>query len=274
MIKINKNKILKNIIKLLIIWAVIYFLLGIFLYINQDHLLFVPDKNTPTPPKELNIQDIYFQTSDNVKLHAWRINNNSNKTVIFFHWNGWNLGENEDHMYILKHLWVNAFAIDYRGYWKSNWKMTKDKDIYTDWESAFDYVNHDLWINTKDIIIRGHSLWWAVAIYTAQNKDIHWVILEWTFYDLYNAVKLNYRYMPTSLLLKHNFPNNIYIQNIKSKILFFHSKDDKMVGFDNVEKLYPLAPSTKELVVTYWWHNYWIIKNYDTYFYKIKEFLN
>lgn len=264
---------MKILFKIIVIILGIYIALCIFLYFWQINIVFIPNNNYSIIPKDLNIKDIYITWNQNVKIHSWWMDNHSNKTILFFHWNAGNLSRTIQYFYFWKQLWVNVFAIDYRWFWQSNWRILKDQDLYDDWILAYNYLINQLKINEKDIIIRWFSLWWTVAIYTAQNKDIHWLILESVFFDLNNEAKMNYWFLPYKLLLKYKFPSNEYIKNVKCQKIFFHSKNDKVVSYNNWEMLFELASQPKKFIETKWAHEYAISRNFKLYYDALKEFI-
>jgi hypothetical protein len=66
---------------------ILYIIICIFVFFIQKSLIFFPSKEFFNIPKTPNLEEIYIQTEDNIKLNAWFLDNKSDKTVIFFHGN-------------------------------------------------------------------------------------------------------------------------------------------------------------------------------------------
>lgn len=263
---------MKKIFKTIIILLTSYILFCILIYFNQEKLIFFPSKVNLSYDKKENTKEVSILTKDNIKLNAWFIDNKSDKTVIFMHWNGWNISYNQERIKIFDELKLNAIMFDYRGYGKSEWKIEKEADIYNDAESIYNYLINK-WIKPTNIIIWWQSLGWAVAINLAQNKNVHRIIIESTFYSMYDMVIKQYPFLPIKLLLKYNFRNNDKIMNITSPMLLIHSKEDEIINFSNWENLFNKIKSKKEFLETSWWHNSWFGKSYNLYLATIKTLI-
>lgn len=271
--KKNFKKNIKNII--LRFWRIIlvaYVLFCFLIFFSQKTFIFFPFKEVLSFPSYSNLSEINIKTKDRVNLNAWFLDNKSDKTVIFFHGNWWNIYYNQERLKIFNDFKLNALLFDYRSYWKSDWEIKKEEDLYLDWEAAYKYLL-DNWYKDNQIILWGQSLGWWVAINTAQNKNIRALIIESTFYSMENMAKKQFPYLPTSLLLKYKFKNFDKLKNIKSPILVIHSKNDEMIDYENWKNLFDLIKWEKYFLETTGSHNYGFSKSYDLYVSTIKNFL-
>ncbi len=271
--KKQTKKIIKyNVLRFLKFITLVYVLFCILIFFIQKTFMFFPLKDILPLPISENLQEVSILTEDNVKLNAWFLDNKSDKTVIFYHWNWWNLYYNQGRLKILDELKLNALVFDYRWYWKSEWKIKKEEDLYKDADAVYNYVINK-GINPKQIILWGQSLGWSIVINTAQNKDIYGVISESTFYSMDRMARKQFPYLPTSILLRFHFKNYEKINNIKAPILFIHSKNDEMIDFENGKKLFNLRKWEKTFLETSGSHNYWFSKDYALYVKTMKMFL-
>lgn len=269
-----KENMKKIIIQIFIIIGVLYIYFCFFLFFYQKNFIFFPSQLVSKIPDNLNIEEVYFTTNDNIKLHWWYLDNNSEKTVLFFHWNAWNISHRIQQIEVFNDLKLNALIFDFREYWKSEWKIEKEVDLYNDWLASLDFLVNDKNVELSNLIIWWRSLWWAIAINTAQNKNVYATIIESTFYSMDYMASKQYPIFPTKLLLKYHLRSDLKINNIKSKLLIIHSIEDEMIPFKNWLKLFDIFNWDKQFLEISWSHNYGFIKSHSLYLESVKIFLN
>ncbi len=257
------------------ITLIITFYIGLcgLVFFQQKNFIFLPSKNFLEVPSNMNIEEVFFETEDNITLHAWYLDNNSNQTVLFFHGNAGNLTHRTKQLEVFNELELNALIFDYRGYGKSEGAIKEEEDLYRDSNAAVKYLLEEKDIDLKDIIIWGRSVGGAMAIDTAQNKDFSAVIIESTFSSMEEMASEQFWFLPTKLLLKFHFRNDEKIGNINSKLLIIHSKDDEMIAFSNGENLFLEAKEPKTFLGISGSHNYGFQDSYSTYTEGLKLFL-
>ena len=83
---IRKSNIFKMIWNLVYIFVAFYLGLCLLLFLFQRYLIYFPDKNLISNPKQagLNYEDIYVRTEDNESIHGWFIPAESSKGVLLF----------------------------------------------------------------------------------------------------------------------------------------------------------------------------------------------
>ncbi len=110
---------MKILLKFISFLFILYIIFCIYIFLNQKSLIFFPSKEPFSIPEITNLKEIYVKTEDNIKLNVWFLDNKSDKTVIFFHWNGRNIFYNQERLEIFNELHLNAVIFDYREYGKS-----------------------------------------------------------------------------------------------------------------------------------------------------------
>lgn len=161
---------------------------------------FPPDARTtvPNPSQFPNLdmddwEELMLDTPDGEKLHAYLIRA-SNKsqvkpvTVLMFHGNAGNIGHRVPIAGVLeKHMGVNVFMLEYRGYGKST-GTPDEKGLNIDAQTALDFMRKRPDIRNTRFVIYGQSLGGAVSInLVAKNQnqgDIKALILENTFLSI------------------------------------------------------------------------------------------
>ncbi len=254
--------------------VIFYFGLGIFIFFKQEKFIFFPSADYHSPPDSLSIKDIYFSTDDHIRLHAWFLDNNADKTVLFFHGNGGNLTHRTMQLKLFSQLDLNAMIIDYRGYGQSQGRIKKEADLYADSKAALRFLTDEKCIKPENIIIWGRSLGGAAAAHIAQNESFFAVIMESAFCSLNELAKERFRLLPTRLLLKYHFRNNKKIKNIQSRLLVIHSPDDEIIPFEHGKRLFDQAPYPKTFLKISGSHNTGFYQSYNIYKKEIADFLN
>ena len=264
---------LKLFLRISLILIAAYIAICAYIFTIQESLIFFPSQDIRTAPRDKNLQDVTFVTQDWVSLNGWFIDNKSDITIIFFHGNGWNIFYNQERLTLFNMIGVNALLFDYRGYWKSQWIIKHENDIYLDGEAAYQYVL-SRGIKPSNIVLWGQSLWGAIAINTAQSKNLRGIISESTFTSMDDIARIQFWFLPTSFLLKYNFDNISKMKRILSPILIIHSEDDEMINIDHAKQLFEKIKSNKDFLQTNGSHNGAFSQSYILYKNKIEAFLN
>ncbi|HNW90734.1 MAG TPA: alpha/beta hydrolase [Bacteroidales bacterium] len=266
---------MKKILLIAAIIAILYLLVCVFVYLFQKHIVFNPQKGATPPPEDLNIKELWITTEDGQKLHSWWMPADSAKyTVLFFHGNAGNISRGEKRMRLFREMGCNALAVDYRGYGISSGKIEKEEDIYTDSRAAWDYLIRELGISDENIIIWGWSMGGAVAVDLAQHKKCHALVMESTFFSLYDMAGKFYRLLPMKWLMRLDFTSGEKLANIGVPVLFSHSKTDETVPYIHGVRLYEKFYGTKKFIEITGDHNHGIFDSQEKFLPEAKQFLN
>jgi fermentation-respiration switch protein FrsA (DUF1100 family) len=130
----------------------------------------------------LSLEDVYFMTSDSIKLNGWFIKHyNPKGTILYFGGNYgsllWNRFTFDAIDKALSSFDMNLFIIDYRGYGRSDGTPTL-QGIYEDGRAAFKYLCSRPDVDSSRIIVYGHSLGSLVAVKTGCSQPVAGIILE------------------------------------------------------------------------------------------------
>ncbi len=234
--------------------------------------MFLPNKQMKEIWNKVNGEEVFLTTRDGVKLNGYYVNNKSEKTILFFHGNAANISFLEERILVAKDLGYNIFVFDYRGYGKSEGAITKESDTYTDGEAAYEYVLWRAGWNSRNILLWGQSLGGAIAIHTAEGKELAGLIVESSFFSMDAMAQYQYPYIPTRLLLQYHFRSDEALQQVKTKTLIFHSRTDEVIPFTNGEQLFATANSPKQFVETHGSHNGWFLESRELIVSEIKKF--
>lgn len=229
----------------------VYLLVSLSANLAQSYVIFRSNDIFFSPPKNLDIEEVYIHSPDGQKLYAWWLQSKTaDKTILFFKGNGRNISYQGARLAMFKTLDVNALLVDYRGYGKSTGRIKVERDIYADGAAAWNYLVKIKGIPPENIIIWGRSLGGAVAAETAKAKGAGAVVLESTFYSMDEIARLKYWYLPTSLFLKFHFANGEKLTRIKIPVIIIHSIEDGYIPFSQAARLYDAANEPKAFIKT------------------------
>ncbi len=248
----------------------------VFSYVKylEKTAIFFPEKNLTSTPKEINIdfEDIYFTTSDDLKLNGWFIPNaNAKHTIVFAHGNAGNISGRTDKIKLLKELNLNIFIFDYRGYGKSQGSPT-ETGIYTDTKAAYEWLTNIKGINKDSIIALGVSLGSAAAIDLASKVKLKALITEGAFTNAKDMARKLYPFLP-GFIFGVKFDSINKIKTIEIPKLFIHSKTDEIVPFELSQRLYEAAKQPKTLLALNGTHNDSFLLQSGDYLKGIKDFI-
>lgn len=123
----------------------------------------------------MEYKDVWIQTKDKVKLHAWFVKANPNpklcRTLIFFHGNAGNIGSRLPNIEVLvKQLRTNVLILAYRGYGDSEGTPTEE-GLKLDAEATLEHALNDDDIDNERIFVFGRSLGASVGARLGSTKS-------------------------------------------------------------------------------------------------------
>jgi len=236
--------------------AITFILLTGYIKYLENRSVFFPTKNIEFTPEQINLsfEDIYIDTKDRLKINGWFIpGGNVKYTLLFCHGNAGNIGDRLDKISLLHGLGMNIFIIDYRGFGRSQGRVSEDS-IYLDAKAAYDYLLNSRKIKREHIILYGESIGSAVVIDLAAKEKIGGLIVEGAFSKGRDIAEKIYPFLP-AFLFSNKFDSLEKIKKVNAPKLFIHSENDEMIPLSLAEKLYHAAPQPKRFVKIIGGHN-------------------
>jgi len=200
-------------------------------------------------PRGLNVEDVWLTASDGVKLHAWWIPDNKARfTFLAFHGNASNVANRAPTYEFLHGTHVNVFALEYRGYGRSEGKPS-EVGVYRDAEAAYEYLVNSKGIDRKAIISYGQSLGTAVATHLATHRQVAGVVLEAPFPSASRVAHKVFWFLPgVSLLARGQFDTQTWLKEIRAPILIVHCNQDPVIPFQFGQEVYAAALPPKNFL--------------------------
>ena len=238
------KKIKMYLVTLISIILLIYILVVVAIYFSQRKLLYHPSENNYLEENNLNhkIEKVFINSD--TELVAWYYkNNNSNKTLLFFHGNAGKLDNRVYKLNEISKLDINYLIVAYRGFSGNKGKPT-EKGLYKDAEAAKNWLNLK-GIKDKNIILYGESLGTAIAVNLAKDNKFSGLILESPFTSMVSLAQMYYPYIPVKFLLKDKYESVKKLHLVKCPILIMHGKEDQIVPFKMGVKMFESSNTPK-----------------------------
>ncbi|UBF25650.1 alpha/beta hydrolase [Kovacikia minuta CCNUW1] len=257
---------LKLLSGLLILGAIAYLTVCIFLLLRQNRLIFFPSPTIETTPGDLNLvfEDVWISvetprrsvpTQSGVfkhQLHSWWIpaKDAEQGVVLYLHGNGYNVGANLAQAFQFHQVNLSVLLIDYRGYGQSMGSFPTEATVYQDARAAWNYLTQERGISSKQIILFGHSLGGAIAIDLAlEHPEAAGLIVQSSFTSMRAMVDHigQFRLFPVDLLLTQQFNSISKVRSLKLPVLYTHGTADTLIPSAMSELLYAATPEPKRL---------------------------
>ncbi len=224
--------------------------------------LFQPHRPIYATPDMLEVlyEDIFIETSDNLRLHGWKLlaEDNTEGSVLYFHGNAENISTHFTNVFWLTKHGFDVYLFDYRGYGKSEGTAQLDA-IISDMDTMIGYAVKQIPQKEKLAVV-GHSLGGALAIYgvakTGHKDRIKVLLTVEAFADYRDATQdvLSLNWLtwlfqwPLSFTVDNSYrPANVIAEVAPVPLVIMHSKQDRIIPFYHAEKLYAAAGQPKKL---------------------------
>jgi len=270
---------LQNLVYLLLLAAVGYGAVALYLFIMQPRLLYYPDmpgRELESTPAAVGLayEDVTLRTRDGVQLHAWFIPaGNPRATLLFCHGNAGNISHRLDSIRLQHALGLQVLIFDYRGYGRSEGSPS-EKGSYRDVDAAWHYLREVRGLPESRIIIFGRSLGAAVAADLASRTQPAAVILESAFTSVADMAAEFYPWLPVRLLSRYRYDNLGKMARITRPLLLVHSRQDEIIPFAHGERLFARASEPKQFLELSGGHNDAFLTSRRAYTHGLKTFLD
>lgn len=235
-----------------------------------DRLFYHPTRREYDRPERLNLtyESVSFLTADGLQLHAWFFPavGPAVGTVLHVHGNAGNVTAHFHQIRWLPDTGWNVLCFDYRGYGRSEGKVTRAGTI-ADAHAALDYLLTRPDVDKDRIVAFGQSLGGAVGIVlAAERQELRGLAVDGAFHHYRDIARWHIRRNPVlllaawwlpSLLMKDSYDAIDFVAKVSPRpLLILHGAADSIVPAHMAEKLYAAAREPKEL---------WLVDGADHY---------
>jgi len=233
-------------LRLLLIVLVLLFLFA--QYVRRTGMFFperYPLGDWDTSSLAVKPQDIYFKTSEGVRLHGWlfRAADPKGPLAVWFHGNGGNITDRAPAAVGLAQRGLSVFVFDWRGYGRSEGSPSESK-LYLDALAAYDTIGR------ADAVLYGDSLGGPYAAYVATKRKACCVVIENSFPSLAALGNELYRPLPLGWTAPRALATTRWLNEAGLPVLVMHSRADDVIPFRLGQQLYDDLRVPKELLIS------------------------
>ena len=244
------------------------------LWFGQTLIIFSPEKEITTTPAKFgaNYEDVLIPVKNSdgriENIAGWWLPNikqetksapngdlkgdlNDRKVILYLHGKGKNISANAKHANRLMRMGFSVLVIDYRGYGKSDGSYPTESTVYTDAQTAWDYLI-EKGFKPSQIMLYGHSLGGAIAIDLAvKHPDAMGMIVDASFTSMSEMASLDpkYRIFPIDFLIHQRFDSIAKVRSLVVPVLYIHGTADDFIPSVMSQRLYEATPAKKQVVL-------------------------
>ena len=243
---------MRNALGLFVVLATVYLLVLLIFRLYETRFIFFPDYPSRLAgdwqPAALPTEDVWLQTGDGVRLHAWWIPAGAEFTFLAFHGNAANIANRADVYRFLYSLPANVLAVEYRGYGRSE-GAPSEEGLYRDARAAYDYLVGRRGLPPQRILAFGQSLGTAVAANLAADHQVGAVVLEAPFASARAVARRVYPFLPgLGYVVRSRFDTVAKLQQVHVPLLIIHCTQDPVIAFALGEEVFHRARDPKSFL--------------------------
>jgi uncharacterized protein len=201
-----------------------------------------------------NGEDVWCEVDNSQKVHGWYIHAQTAPafaTVLFCHGNGGNITNVAWIAQELSKRNLNVLIFDYRGYGRSEGKISDEWGLYADTDAAYDYLIRERGLEDQRLVLMGESLGSTAAIDLASRRPCGALVVE---SGLSSASDMGIKAFPwlprwLHLLARNRFDSVGKIAKVNRPVLITHGTSDEVIPVDQGRKLYESAREPKKLII-------------------------
>jgi uncharacterized protein len=238
----------KNILQILKILLIIYITICGLLYFFQEKLIFFPEKLNKNFEFTFNreFEEINVKTKDNTILNGLLFKTDKSNGLIFYlHGNAGSVRTWGEVAKTYTDLNYDVYMLDYRGYGKSEGKITSEEVLYQDLQTVYDELKSKY--DESKIVVLGYSIGTGLAAKIASVNNPKLLILQAPYYSLTDLMKHTFPIIPT-FILKYKFETNKFITDCKMPVIIFHGNQDEVIYYNSSVKLKGLMKKSDSLI--------------------------
>ncbi|WP_426060537.1 alpha/beta fold hydrolase [Hymenobacter sp. B1770] len=228
---------------------VLYVALCCVLYFKQESLLFFPNQLRADYEFRFSgdFEERWIPTPDGPRLHGLLFRAPQSKGLVFYlHGNGGALDSWGEAADTYTRLGYHVFMLDYRGYGKSEGKITSQQQLLSDVQTAYQHLLPEY--PESQTVILGYSVGTGPATWLAAQQRPKLLILQAPYFSLRDLATHLYPFVP-GFLVRYPLPTNELIKQVKAPVVLFHGDQDEVIYYESSLKLKALLKPEDQLIV-------------------------
>jgi fermentation-respiration switch protein FrsA (DUF1100 family) len=254
-------------------WPIAVVLAAAALYYLANRALYYPMKFPQgwwEQQAQLGATDVWLDTADHVRLHAWWVPaDGASYVTLFLHGNAGNVTHRAGQIREIVAAGSSVLMLDYRGYGKSAGRPT-EQGLYVDSEAAYVYLLSRGY-RARQIILQGESLGSAVAVDLAYRRPCAGLVLEAPFSSARDVAATVLPVLGPALV--HSYNSIPKIRWLLMPKLFVQGDRDEIIPLRLGQKLFDAAQDPKSFwIVQGAGHNNLLEKAGSEYRHRLEQF--
>jgi len=205
----------------------------------------------PEGVQEFDLPVSSGMTVQSIRAWWWPVPDPQAPVLLYLHGAHSNLTGQVYRIEQLRSFGFSVFAIDYRGFGRSDGDLPSEQTVYEDARAAWEWLAKQQPDPAKRFIY-GHSLGGAVAVdlAAALSVDAGGLIIESTFTTLVDiAQEWSFPWLPLGLLMSQKFDSVSKMGKLALPVLVVHGAADRDVPSRFGQALYAAATGPKKLLL-------------------------
>jgi pimeloyl-ACP methyl ester carboxylesterase len=235
--------------RIFLVLIAVYIGACLFIYFFQEKVLFPDTKLSADHAYEFpqKFEERIIPVRDGKKIDGLLFKSDSSKGLIFYvHGIGHNLDWWGQYAKYYTSLHYDIFFFDYRGYGKSEGKISSENQIYDDVQDV--YSNLKTKYNEDSIVVLGYSFGTAPAAMLASKNKPRLLVLQAPYYSMLEIGRGRFPIFPTCIL-RYPLKTYEFVEKTKVPIVIFHGDNDSTINISAAYKLKKLCKPGDELII-------------------------
>jgi len=215
----------------------IYAVLCVYLFLQQDRILFYPGPNDPALLEEWRSHRVTISSEDHL-LEGWWAENPASATSAVLIYFG---GNAADVLYTAntarRFAARRTLVVNYRGYGQSPGQPSQAA-LYRDALAIYDYVVQTGAAIPTDIVVMGRSLGSGLATLLAAQRQVGGAILLTPYGSIAEVAASHYPMFPVRLLLRHPFDSTELAKQTDVPAIFIAAEHDRVIPPVHARRLF------------------------------------
>jgi pimeloyl-ACP methyl ester carboxylesterase len=229
--------------KLLVIGILVYFGLGLLLFLLQRKFVYYPDfpvrRNFGDCPELRSVERVSYKDARFYYKHI------GESVVVMYNGNAGNSCDRAIFAEVFEKIGYSYLLVEYPGYANDSTGGPSKKRILQSVGTVQEFLGKKKFLK---VALVGESLGVGVAAYHASTDAVERLILISPHYELSDMAGWMGRIYPISLLMRENYTPGLWLKDVKASMLFVYASDDEIIPRWSMEKLYNSIPGQKTQV--------------------------
>ncbi|WP_305029357.1 alpha/beta hydrolase [Hymenobacter convexus] len=229
--------------------AALYVVLCAALYFKQESLLFFPNRLRADYQFKFpgRFEERWMKMADGTRLHGLLFHApNSRGLVFYLHGNGGDVGSWAAAAPVYTRLGYDVFFLDYRGYGKSEGRISSQPQLLNDVQTAYRQLLPE-YLESRTVVL-GYSVGTGPATWLAAQQHPKLLILQAPYFSMRDLATRLYPFVP-GFLVRYPLPTNELITQVRAPIVLFHGDRDEVIYYQSSVRLKALLKPSDRLVL-------------------------